>query len=117
MSVGFNNIITFSNNGKISDYQKAYDNNYGKIIKTYLPLHINNKKDYEAILSVSINNTFPKQIEIVKGYKNETDLNCYIFDVSELYRKYYENKKLGLTRLKLMCDNGRVKFISESFRL
>lgn len=118
MSVGFNYVITFNNNGKISDYQKSFNNNYAKIVKIFLPLNYNNRKEYEAILSVSINDTFPKQIETVLGYKSDSDLNCYIFDISELYRKYKSFKKLGLTRLKLLCSNSnRTKFQSESFRL
>ena len=29
--VGFNNVIVFNNNGKVVDYQKAYNDEYGKI--------------------------------------------------------------------------------------
>lgn len=118
MSVGFNNIITFNNNGKVTDYQRAYNNNYDKTLKVFLPLNYNNKKEYLAILSVSINNTFPKQIEKVIGYKDDTDLNCYIFNLSELYRIYEPLKKIGLSKLTLLNENtNRMKFQSESFRI
>ena len=116
MSVGFKYKIVLSNNGKIADYQKSYDNNYDKEIRVYFPLQINNKKNYKAILSMSINNTFPKQIESVIGVKDDTDLNCYIFNVSELYVKYKPVKKIGLSKVSLLTEDGRPKLISESFR-
>ena len=114
--VGFSYIITLNNNGKITDYQKSFDNNYKKEIKVYFPLQINNKKNYQALLSVSINNTFPKEIETVIGVKDDTDLNCYIFDVSEIYNKYKYFKKLGLSKISLLCEDNRPRLISESFR-
>ena len=117
MSVGFNYIITFNNNRKISDYQKSFNNNYDKHIKFFLPLNFNNKKDYKAYLSVAINDTFPKKIEKIVCYKSETDLNCYEADISELYRNYEMLKKIGLCRFNLDCDDGRSKFISETFRI
>lgn len=117
MSVGFNNTIVFANTGKVMDYQKSFSDNYAKILKVFLPPNFNNKKQYKAILSVSINNTFPKEIENVLGVKSDSDLNCYIFDVSELYRKYQSLKKLGLTQFRLFADDGRTKFKSESFRI
>lgn len=116
MSVGFNHVITFANTGKVTDYQKSYTENYAKIIKCYLPLNFNNKKNYHAILSVAINNTYPKEIVKVDGIKSETDLNCYEFDVSEVYRQYYPTKKIGLMKITLLNDNGRAKFQSETFR-
>ena len=116
MSVGFNYVITFNNNGKVTDYQKSYNENYGKFIKIFLPLNFNNRKNYNCILSVAINNTFPKVVESVLGCKEELDLNCYNFDISELYRKYGSMRKLGLMRIKLLEDDGRCKFTSESFR-
>lgn len=118
MSIGFFHVITFNNNGKITDYQKSYTDNYDKKLKVFLPLNYNNKKEYTIILSVSINNTFPKQIEKVIGYKDDTDLNCYIFNLSELYRKYSSLKKIGLSKLTLLNENSnRTKFQSESFRI
>ena len=117
MSVGFNHIIIFNNNGKIVDYQKAYNNQYAKTVKIFFPSNINNRKNYSAILSTAINNTYPKQVEFVEGVKSETDLNCYVFDLSEIYRKYKNLQKIGLTRVKLICDSGRDKFCSETFRI
>lgn len=117
MSVGFNHIIVFANTGKISDYQKSYNDNYAKTVKCFLPLNFNNKKQYQAILSVSINNTFPKEIVEIIGYKSDTDLNCYNFDLSEVYKQYKTQQKIGLTRFTLIEDDGRVKFRSESFRI
>lgn len=115
--VGFNHIITFKNTGKVSDYQKAYNNNYSKTLKVYLPLNINNKKRYTALLYISINGTFPKDIKIIEGTVVESDLNCYMFDVSELYREYKADNKIGLAKFKLVRDDNRVKFQSESFRV
>lgn len=115
--VGFNNVIVFNNTGKVSDYQKSYNDNYAKTLKVYLPAYFNNKKLYDAVLSTAINNTFPKQIETVVGIKSEYDLNCYEFDLSDLYAKYKQHNKIGLTRFTLYCDNGRQKFQSESFRI
>lgn len=117
--VGFNNIIVFNNNGKITDYQKSYNNEYAKIVNIFLPLNFNSKKQFKAELSMSVDNTYPKEVVKVEGYKSETDLNKYIFDLSELYRNYYvaQKKKPGLCKIKLYSDNGRVKFESESFRL
>lgn len=114
--VGFNTTIVFNNNGKIIDYQKAYNQNYGKTVNIFLPLNFNNKKNYKAEMSVAINNTFPKEIEIVEGVKSDSDLNKYTFDVTQLY---YLNvkKKLGLSKIKLYSSNGRTQFESESFRL
>lgn len=116
MSVGFNHIITFDKNGKILDYQKAYTDNYAKELKVFFPLNFNNKDDYAAILSVAINDTFPKQIETAVGSKSDTDLNCYIFDISELYREYKNFNKLGLMKIQLFYNDGKCKFTSESFR-
>lgn len=117
--VGYNNIITFNNNGKVTDYQKAYNDNYAKILNVFLPLSFNNHKCYHAELSMAVNNTYPKKVIRVDGVKSDTDLNKYIFDLSEIYRLYYEaqNKKPGLCRVTLYSDNGRAKFESESFRI
>lgn len=117
MSVGFNNNIVFANTGKIIDYQKSFNDNYAKILNVFLPPSFNCKKQYKAILSIAINNTFPKEVENVLGVKSESDLNCYIFDVSDLYRKYQLLKKLGLSQFRLFAEDGRTKFKSESFRI
>ena len=114
--VGFNNIITFNNNGKVTDYQRAYNKEYGKTLKVFLPLNFNNKKDYIAKLTVAINNTYPKEIKIVEGIKSETDLNCYEFDLTQLFYKLVK-KQIGLCRVCLVTDKGRVRFESESFRV
>lgn len=114
--IGFNHVIVFNQNGKVVDYQKTYTKEDAKTIRVCLPLNFNNKKNYRAELSVAINNTYPTQVEIVEGYKSETDLNVYNFDVTQLY--YLQaKKKLGLFRFKLYSDNGRTKFESETFRV
>lgn len=113
---GFNHVIVFNQNGKISDYQKAYNKENAKTIRICLPLNFNNKKNYKAELSVAINNTYPTQVETVEGYKSETDLNVYNFDITQLY--YLQAKrKLGLFKFKLYSDDGRTKFESEAFRI
>lgn len=116
MSVGFNHIITFDKCGKISDYQKAYNNDYAKTVKIFLPLYISNKNFYNCYLYVSINNTFPKEIIKVCGDKSNTDLNCYIFDLSEIYRQFEPFKKIGLSQIVLM-ENNKYIFKSETFRI
>lgn len=116
MSVGFNHVITFANTGKVTDYQKNFNDNYAKIIKCFLPLSLNNKRQYQACLTVGINDTFPKEIITVEGKKSDTDLNCYEFDVSEVYRLYYKTKKIGLMKITVSKENGRVVFQSETFR-
>ena len=40
-----------------------------------------------------------------------------MFDVSELYREYKASNKIGLARFKLIRDDNRVKFQSETFRI
>lgn len=117
MSVGFNHIITFANTGKITDYQKSFTDNYAKTLRCFLPLSFNNKKQYKAKLSIGINNTYPKEIVEVIGTKSETDLNCYDFDLSQVYSQYGYFKKIGLIRLTLQRDDGRVKFQSETFKI
>lgn len=114
--VGFKHKITFNNNGKITDYQKSYNDNYSKIVEVFLPLNFNNKKKYKIRLSASINNTFPKRIEEVEGIKSDTDLNKYTFDVSNLFL-LTKNSKLGLCKIRLINDSNRIKFESESFRI
>ena len=114
--VGFNHIITFNQNGKITDYQKSYNKEYAKKLNIYLPLNFNNKKRYIAELSVAVNNTFPKQIIKVEGYKSDTDLNLYQFDLTNLYN-LQARKELGLFKFKLYSDNHRTKFESEVFRI
>lgn len=114
--VGFKNSIVFNQNGKVVDYQKSYNKEYDKTLSVFLPLNFNNKKHYRAELSISLNNTYPKQIEIVEGYKCEDDLNKYEFNLTQLYLLDMK-KKLGLCRFKLYSDNGKVRFESESFRL
>lgn len=118
--VSFNHIITFNNNGKITDFQKSYSDNYLKTLNVFLPLNYNNKKQYHAELSAAVENTYPRQIVTVEGFKSDTDLNKYVFDLSELYRSLHSSstrKRLGLCKIKLYSDNGRVKFESESFRI
>lgn len=117
MSVGFNHKIVFANTGKVSDFQKCFNDNYGKLVSCYLPLDINNRKHYTAVLSIAINNTFPLQIVDVYGKESETDLNCYQFDVSEVYRQYHESRRIGLAKLTLKRDSGRNRFQSETFRI
>lgn len=116
MSVGFNHIITFSRLGDITDYQKHFNDNYAKTIKCFLPPNINNKNFYRAHLEVGINNTFPKKIVKVVGDKSDTDLNCYIFDISDVYKQYEFLNKIGLMKVILTEDNGTIIFQSESFR-
>lgn len=117
--VGFINSIVFNNNGKIIDYQKSYNDNYSKILNIYLPLNYNNKKNYTAKLYMAIDNTYPREIISVQGNKSDTDLNKYIFDVTEIFKEQYikQKRKPGLCRIKLSVDDGRIKFESESFRL
>ena len=113
--VGFNYVITFNNNGKITDYQKDYNKETSKIVNAFLPLNYNNKKNYKAVMSVAVANTYPTQVLKVEGYKSESDLNKYIFDLTQLYNS--TKKKYGLCRIELFLDNGRTKFKSESFRI
>lgn len=115
--IGYNYIIVFNQNGKIQDYQKAYNSETAKTINLFLPLCFNNKKQYRAELSIAVNNTFPKQIITVCGKKAENDLNKYIFDLTAIYSSTLTKNKYGLCKFKLLSDNGRVKFESESFRI
>lgn len=116
--VGFNNIITFDRYGKVSNYQKSYDNQYSKTIKTFFPFPLFALDDnlYYASLYVSINNTFPKQIETIYGTKLKDDYNSFIFDVSELYRKFKNLDKIGLSQV-YIYHGYNVVFKSESFRI
>lgn len=113
---GFVYNITFNQNGKITDYQKSYNRDNSKIVNIFLPLNYNNKKEYNAILSVAINNTFPRKIVYAEGFKSLTDLNKYTFDITQLYLQE-KDKRLGLCEIRLTTDNNRTKFKSESFRL
>lgn len=114
--VGFNHIVIFNNNGKITDFQKAYNKESQKTLSVFLPLNFNNKKRYKAVLSIAVNNTYPKRIETVEGFKSEADLNKYVFDITQMFA-LNANKKFGLCRVKLVDDNNRTQFESESFRL
>lgn len=114
--VGFNHVIVFNQNGKVIDYQKSYNKENAKKVKVILPLNFNNKKNYKAELSVAINNTYPKEIRTAEGYKSESDLNVYDFDLTQLFF-LQTNKKLGLFKLKLYSENNRIKFESEVFRI
>lgn len=115
--VGFNHFITFNNNGRITDYQRNYTKDYAKQVHIYLPPNFNNKKQYNAVFSVAVLDTYPKQILTVEGEKSDTDLNKYTFDLTNLYLQLKSQNKLGLCRVKLTSDNGRTKFESESFRI
>lgn len=116
MSVGFNHIITFDRKGKVIDYQQSYNDNYAKTIRCFLPQNINNRNCYRAHLAVRINNTFPVMIVKVVGNKSETDLNCYNFDLSDVYEQYKVFNKIGLMQVILTEDNDDLIFKSESFR-
>lgn len=116
MSVGFNHIITFSRTGKVTDYQKNYNDNYSKTIKCFLPLNINNRNCYKIYLNVGINDTFPKKLIKVVGKKLNTDLNCYEFDISNVYARYKTLNKIGLMQIILTENNGDLIFKSEAFR-
>ena len=114
--VGFIYNITFNQNGKIIDYQKSYNNTYGKVINIFLPLNFNNNKEYKAQLSIAINNTFPREILFIDGYKCNDDLNKYAFDLTQIYLQD-KDKRLGLCEIRLLTENNRTKFKSESFRI
>lgn len=118
MSVGFNKIITFDEQGKITDYQKSFSNNYSKIVKIYLPMKFcsNDYIKQTPMLMININNTFPKIVEKILGVKSETDLNCYIFDLSVFYANYYNEHKIGLSKFILENDNNII-FTSQTFRV
>lgn len=116
MSVGFNHIIAFNRKGKVVDYQKSYNDNYAKTIRCFLPQNISNRDCYRAYLAVDINNTFPAMIVKVVGKKSETDLNCYDFDLSDVYEQYKVFDKIGLMQVILAEDNDDLVFKSESFR-
>lgn len=116
MSIGFNHTITFNQNGRVVDYQKEYNKLNAKRVCVILPLNHNNKKENNIELSVAINNTYPRQIEKVKGYKSDTDWNMYYFDITQLI-DVKKRKNIGLSKIKLYSNKGRVKFESEHFRI
>lgn len=117
--VGFNNNLVLGKRGKIYDYQKSYNNENSKLLNVFLPLNFNNKELYTMELAMAIDNTFPKDVVIVKGVKSETDLNKYMFDLTNLYRNYYsaQNKKPGLCKIKLYSENENLIYESENFRI
>lgn len=114
--VGFNHVITFNNNGKVTNYQHSYNKNNAKKLTVFLPLNFNNKRKFTCNLSVAVTNTYPTQIEVVEGIKSETDLNCYEFDVTQLYL-LNARRRFGLCKIKLLKSNGRTEFESEAFKL
>lgn len=114
--VGFESIVTFNNNGSVRDKQKAFHNEYDKKLIVFLPLSFNNKKRYRAELSTAFDDTYPKRIVIVAGEKSETDLNCYTFELSEMFQAV-QHSKVGLSKVILYTDKGRKKFESELFRI
>ena len=116
MSVGFNHIITFDRKGKVINYQQSYNDNYVKTIRCFLPQNINNRNHYRVHLAVKINNTFPAMIVKVVGNKSETDLNCYDFNLSDVYEQYKVFDKIGLMQVILTEDNDNLIFKSELFR-
>ena len=116
-NVGFDFVITFDKDGEISDYQKSFNLNYSKNISIYLPLNFNNREKCRPRLLVSINNTFPKQVEIVEGHKCENDLNKFDFDVTQLYYLAM-HRKFGLCQFILYSDDyEEIKFKSRNFRV
>lgn len=115
--IGFNAIITFDNMGNISDYQKAYNNCYAKKVKIYLPMKYITEESQKAVLNMAVNNTFPLVIEESLGVKSKTDVNCFEFDVSVLYKKYHEDLKIGLSKFILYSQNGNIEYTSQTFRV
>lgn len=114
--VGFNHVITFNNNGKVTDYQRNFNKNNAKKLTVFLPPNFNNKRNFNCTLSIAVLNTYPTQVEVIEGCKSDTDLNCYEFDVTQLYL-LNARRKFGLCKIKLLKGNGRTEFESEAFKL
>ena len=117
MSVGFNFVVTLDKQGKITDYQKSYNDNYAKIVKVFFPLCFNNKDiTANATMITAINNLpMSKETYVTTGIKVMSDLNCYTFDVSNLYEKYKNDDKIGLSKVCYSCSS--FDFDSEAFRV
>lgn len=112
--VGFTNNIVFDIKGKIIDQQIGYTNNYKKVIKAFLPFSFNPENLFtKATINIAIQNTFPRKIISICGYPTDSDPNCYVFDITNIYTKYLKNG-LGLMSIDIVCDNQ--KFKSHSFR-
>lgn len=114
--VGFRTVVVFNNNGKVTDRQIAYDDNYGKELVVFLPLNFNNRKQFTAELTTSVEDTYPKRLVTIEGKKSETDYNCYTFDLTKLLEAT-KNFKLGLSKVILYTDRRRKRFESELFRM
>ena len=117
--IGFSLIITLDDCGKITDYKKAYDDFYAKKVIIFLPMKYSFKIPQTPHLLTAINETYPLNIEDTIGKKSETDLNCYCFDVTNLYNKYYDSSRIGLTRFILQSadDDDTQLFTSQTFRV
>lgn len=116
--IGFNLIITLDDCGKVTDYNKSYNNFYAKKVTLFLPMKYSFKMPQTPHLLTAINETYPLDIEDTIGKKSETDLNCYCFDVTNMYNKYCDDGRIGLTRFILRsADDNTQLFTSQTFRV
>lgn len=114
--IGFDLIITLDNQGKVTDYKKAYNDFYAKQVKIFLPMKCS-KKDYTPYLLTAINETYPFVVEETLGKKSKTDLNCCCFDVTKLYNKYCDDGRIGLSKIAIYDDDSEMMFSSQTFRV
>ena len=121
--IGFDLNLVFNDNGKVIDYKKAYNTEFKKQVKVYLPMKfctnttkMNGLKD-KAKLHIAINDTYPSNIEEVLGYKIESETNCYAFDILVLYQKYEEENRIGLAQFELTDCCCSTLFLSQTFRI
>lgn len=119
--VGFDCVAVFDSNCKLLDYQKAYTDNYMKTLNAFLPSEVGrklkNKNRYVTVLNTAINDTYPKQIVKTDGALSDTDFNCCIYDITNLF-EIDKSKRLGLSKIVVIDTNkNRTIYETELFRL